>query len=122
MCFLFFLILRRHPISNRTDSFSAYATLFRSAHDRSMVRIEADPAKPTLRRRAPPARHGSPRIPMPASVTLDQRGEQRQPDVADEHDEPFTHGRAAPHPDAVVGVASRLKANAARSQIGRAHV
>src|SRR3546814_6174391 len=81
-----------------------------------MVRIEADPPNTRLRRRAPPALHGSPRIPRPASVTLDHRGEQRQPDVADEHDEPFTHGGAAPQPDAVVGVASRFKANAARSR------
>src|SRR3546814_6184424 len=35
---------------------------------------------------------------------------------SDEHDEPFTYGGAAPQPDAVVGVASRFKANAARSR------
>src|SRR3546814_8481418 len=81
-------------------------SLAADAQDRIMVRIEADPPNTRLRRRAPPALHGSPRIPRPASVTLDHRGEQRQPDVADEHDEPFTHGGAAPHPDAVVGVRS----------------
>src|SRR3546814_17479270 len=91
-------------------------SLAADAQDRIMVRIEADPPNTRLRRRAPPALHGSPRIPRPASVTLDHRGEQRQPDVADEHDEPFTHGGAAPHPDAVVGVESRFKANAARSR------
>src|SRR3546814_6402472 len=64
-------------------------SLAADAQDRIMVRIEADPPNTRLRRRAPPALHGSPRIPRPASVTLDHRGEQRQPDVAYEHDEPF---------------------------------
>src|SRR3546814_3891697 len=45
-------------------------SLAADAQDRIMVRIEADPPNTRLRRRAPPALHGSPRIPRPASPPI----------------------------------------------------